>query len=42
MNMTEQIRVNRSYKDRLFRFIFNDKKGLFFITDKRIFQKEAY
>lgn len=28
MNMTEQTRVNRSYKDRLFRFIFNDKKEL--------------
>lgn len=26
MDMTEQVRVNRSYKDCLFRFIFNDKK----------------
>lgn len=28
MNMTEQPSVNRVYKDRLFRFIFNDKKEL--------------
>lgn len=28
MNTTEQPRVNRFYKDRLFRFIFNDRKEL--------------